>query len=104
MLKMLESNAILKVRDIYIVYIIILCVISFTCSFSLANCSEGSVRLVGGPGSYEGRLEVCFSGVWGTVHGSLNPFFIWSEFETRVICSQLGFNRTGMYMYISVLQ
>ncbi|KAL5468939.1 hypothetical protein EMCRGX_G030099 [Ephydatia muelleri] len=31
------------------------------------TCTNGSIRLVGGPSPNEGRLEVCFEGCWGTV-------------------------------------
>ena len=30
-----------------------------------SDCDDGDVRLVNGDNSLEGRLEVCFNGVWG---------------------------------------
>ena len=29
--------------------------------------TDGAIRLVGGTGSHEGRVEILFSGQWGTV-------------------------------------
>ena len=45
-----------------------------------------AVRLVGGPGSHEGRLEVRYNGVWGTV---CDDYF--TDTEAAVACRSLGF-------------
>ena len=52
---------------------------------------EGSIRLVGGSSNYEGRVEVCSSGVWGTICNQH-----WNNIEAAVVCRQLGFNISGM--------
>ena len=45
-----------------------------------------AVRLVGGPSSQEGRLELNYNGVWGTV---CNDGF--TDTEATVVCRSLGF-------------
>jgi len=44
------------------------------------------VRLIGGPSSYEGRLEVYYNNVWGTVCDDS-----FTDREAAVVCRSLGF-------------
>ena len=55
-----------------------------------AACEHGAVQLAGGVYSFEGRLEVCVNGLWGTICDTN-----WSETESSVVCNQLGFLAFG---------
>ena len=47
-------------------------------------CTNGEVRLAGGSKT-EGRVEICYNDVWGTVCDDLLD-----NNDARVVCRQLG--------------
>ncbi|XP_010804183.3 neurotrypsin isoform X1 [Bos taurus] len=53
---------------------------------SCTPLTDGVIRLAGGKGSHEGRLEVYHRGQWGTVCNDG-----WTDLNTYVVCRQLGF-------------
>ena len=62
-----------------------------TAIFPTALCVDGEVRLVDGDRETEGRVEICFSGRWGTINGDG-----WTMTESTVVCNDLGHEATGI--------
>lgn len=50
------------------------------------NCTTGDVRLRDGTSQYEGRVEVCLHGRWGTVCDDN-----WDSTDATVVCRQLNY-------------
>ena len=56
-----------------------------------ANCTNGKVRLVGGSGPHEGRVEICVNEVWGTICSNSSNTAV-----AKVVCGQLGYLPLGL--------
>lgn len=52
---------------------------------TISVCDHGDMQLVGGSSIQEGRVEVCYNGLWAAVCSSG-----WNFINARVICSRLG--------------
>ena len=50
------------------------------------DCEDGEIRLVDGASPNEGRVEICFNNLWGTICDDL-----WGFEEAEVVCRQLGY-------------
>ena len=61
---------------------------------TVPECTENSVRLVGGNSYLEGRVEVCVNGGWGTVCNNG-----WDFYDAIVVCRELEHSIFGKLIY-----
>ena len=63
------------------------------CFHFLADTSykQGDIRLVGGSYNWEGRVEIYWTGTWGTISDTS-----WSNRDAKVVCRQLGHSTNGI--------
>ena len=52
---------------------------------------DGDIYLVGGSYQWEGRVEIYFSGAWGTITDSE-----WSSDDAQAACRKLGYFKPGI--------
>ena len=65
----------------------------------IAECSvNGSMRLVGADTELEGRVEICFNGLWGTVCDDY-----WNSRDASVVCNHLGLPSEGLLAMPGIL-
>ena len=58
-----------------------------------AVCYEGDIQLTGGPTSYQGTVVLCAINQWNTICHQR-----WSANDAKVVCRQLGFNASELYI------
>ena len=63
------------------------------------NCKENSIRLINGPSSRNGTVEVCLSNQWRRVCSQVAALME----NAAVVCRQLGYPVNGEYTYIFLL-
>ncbi len=56
-----------------------------------SDCPTSTIRLSGGSDVFEGRVEICRNGLWGTVSSSS-----FDSHDATVVCRELGFLQAGL--------
>ena len=51
-----------------------------------------------GSGVVEGRVEVCFNGLWGAIYSNT-----WNQSQAGIICNGLGYEPSGKFMNMCIL-
>ena len=61
-------------------------------------CDDGDLRLVNGSSSREGRVEICYGNVYGTICDDN-----WGLRDAEVVCRQLNFTDAGAKIILNML-
>lgn len=57
----------------------------------IISCGEdGDIRLFGGTSELNGRVEICYQNIWGTICDDQ-----WDDNDAMVVCRQLGHANLG---------
>ena len=67
-------------------------------SFIEAQYRDGDIRLVGGSYQWEGRVEIYFSGTWGTITDSQ-----WTSDDAQAVCRKMGYFRPGIIKDLAII-
>ena len=51
-----------------------------------STCRHGELRLTSGKSDSEGRVEMCYNGIWGSVCANG-----WDQVDANLVCAQLGY-------------
>ena len=55
---------------------------------------DGHVRLIGGSYPWEGRVEIYYSGTWGTITDT-----DWTSDDAQAVCRTMGYFKPGEIEY-----
>ena len=83
--KMQESSAVVRTMLISLT-----CYVASMFTTGTDLCRDGEVGLHGGKNEREGRVEICYNGVWGSVCD-----YGWDKMGANVVCTQLGYGHPG---------
>ena len=61
-------------------------VVNLLAQFLLICCQDAEIRLAGSTNEREGRVEILYQGIWGTICDNE-----WNDIDATVACRQLGF-------------
>ena len=92
------TNIVCNRKYSYILAVIII-ISMYAAGSNAPSLTSHPLRLVGGDSIYEGRVEILYKRIWGTVCSDG-----WSLIDSHIVCRQMGFGPAlGYYGNCSVL-